>query len=266
MSSVRLAFSTLGVPGLALDGVLDLATAHGFHGVELRARAGEPVTTKLSTAERRAIVERFTEAGVAPITVAAYTRVAVDGDDDPLVEEAREHIRLAADLGAPFVRVFPGGAGLSTQQADDNAVRRLNKLAPFAADLGVRVLMETHDSHSRAADAARVLSRVDHAGTGLIWDVMHTWRGGEAPAESFAAAAAHLGYVQVKDIESETETTPLPLGEGVLPLPDCIAVLSAGGYTGWLCWEYEAAWYPDAAPYPPLLTGARRYLHGLING
>lgn len=260
---MRLAFSTLGVPGLPLDSVLQLATDNGFQGVELRAREGEPVTTALDADARAAVTARFADAGIEPLTVAAYARVAADGDDAPVLEDVRAHVRLAADIGAPFVRVFPGGADLPPAQADENAVRRLVTLAPFAAGLGVRVLLETHDSHSRAADASRVAALVGHEGVGVIWDLMHTWRGGETPADSFAAAAPYLGYVQVKDIASQDRTTPLALGDGVLPLRDCVDALAAGGYDGWLCWEYEAAWYPEAAPYPPLLADASRFLRGL---
>ena len=44
---MKLAFSTLGVPGLPLPDVLRLATTHGYHGVELRTHPEEPVHTGL---------------------------------------------------------------------------------------------------------------------------------------------------------------------------------------------------------------------------
>jgi sugar phosphate isomerase/epimerase len=93
---------------------------------------------------------------------------------------------------------------------------------------------------------------------------MHTWLGGERPAESYAALAPYLGYVQVKDIASSTDTAPLALGAGVLPLADCVTVLTRAGWDGWLCWEYEKRWYPDAAPLPALLGPGRRYLEDLL--
>lgn len=260
---MRLAFSTLGVPGMPIDAVLKLANANGYDGIELRAREGEPVTTALGADGRREVVEQFAAAGVVPLTVAAYTRVAAQGDDQPLLDDLRAHVQLAADIGALFVRVFPGGGDLPRPDADDNAARRLGAVAPFAAELGVRVLLETHDSHSRASDAAAVLARVGFEGAGIIWDLMHTWRSGEQPSESFEACAPYLGYVQVKDIAGHEDTTPLALGDGLLPIGECVDALASGGYQGWLCWEYEAAWYPDAAPYPPLLGEAARFLRAL---
>ena len=89
---------------------------------------------------------------------------------------------------------------------------------------------------------------------------MHTWLGGEDPVTTSRALAPHLGYVQVKDIASAEDTTPLPLGAGVLPLAECLALLDEDS---WVCWEYEKRWYPEAAELPGLLEAGRGDLEGL---
>ncbi|MER6402678.1 sugar phosphate isomerase/epimerase family protein [Streptomyces viridosporus] len=262
---MKLAFSTLGVPGLPLPDVLRLATEHGYHGVELRAYPEEPVHPRLTPAERADVAAGFEAAGVEVLGLAGYSRVAAPGDDEPVLAEIRALLDLARDLGAPSVRVFPGGAPeQGPEEADATAARRLGTAAEYAADLGVRILLETHDSHRTAADAMRILGLVGHRQVGALWDVMHTWLGGEQPVESFAALSPHLGYVQVKDIASAEDTTPLPLGAGVLPLADCVEVLSRHGWDGWLCWEYEKRWYADAAPLPALLSPGRAHLTRLL--
>jgi sugar phosphate isomerase/epimerase len=263
---MKLAFSTLGVPGMPVRDVLRLATEHGWHGVELRAHPEEPVHPGLSPDERAAVRAGFEAAGVAVLSVAGYARVAAPGDDAPVLEEIRGLLDLARDLGAPYVRVFPGGGtGQSPEEADATAARRLGTAAEYATEAGVRVLLETHDSHRTGADAIRVLGLVGHRRAGALWDVMHTWLGGEQPAESYAALAPHLGYVQVKDIASADDTTPLPLGEGVLPLADCVDLLTRQDWDGWLCWEYEKRWYENAAPLPGLLGAGRRHLDRLLD-
>ncbi|EFE69364.1 xylose isomerase domain-containing protein TIM barrel [Streptomyces viridosporus ATCC 14672] len=262
---MKLAFSTLGVPGLPLPDVLRLATEHGYHGVELRAHPEEPVHPRLTPTERADVAAGFEAAGVEVLGLAGYSRVAAPGDDEPVLAEIRALLDLARDLGAPSVRVFPGGAPeQGPEEADATAARRLGTAAEYAADLGVRILLETHDSHRTAADAMRILGLVGHRQVGALWDVMHTWLGGEQPVESFAALSPHLGYVQVKDIASADDTTPLPLGAGVLPLADCVEVLSRHGWDGWLCWEYEKRWYADAAPLPALLSPGRAHLTRLL--
>ncbi|MFI6035550.1 sugar phosphate isomerase/epimerase family protein [Streptomyces sp. NPDC051315] len=263
---MKLAFSTLGVPGLPLSDVLRLASAHGYHGVELRVHAEEPVHLGLGPRERTDAAAVFEEAGAQILGLAGYTRVAAPGADEPVIEEMRALVGLARDLGAPFVRVFPGGSDAqSPAEADAVAARRLGAAAEYAADLGVRVLLETHDSHRTGAAAMRVLGLVGHRQVGALWDVMHTWLGGEQPQETYAALSPYLGYVQVKDITSAEDTTPLALGAGVLPLAECVEVLSRHGWDGWLCWEYEKRWYETAEPLEGLLDAGRGHLARLLN-
>ncbi|MYU22232.1 sugar phosphate isomerase/epimerase family protein [Streptomyces sp. SID8352] len=261
---MKLAFSTLGLPGLPLTDVLPLATSHGYHGVELRAHPEEPVHPGLTPGERAGVVAAFRAAGLEVLGLTGGARVAAPGDDGAVIDEVRALVDLAHDLGAPYVRVLPGGAGPSPGEADATAARRLGTAAEHATDAGVRILLETHDSHPTGADAMRVLGLVGHRQVGALWDVMHTWLGGEQPVESFAALSPYLGYVRVKDIASAEDTAPLPLGAGVLPLAECVEVLSRQEWDGWLCWEYEKRWYGSAAPLSGLLDGGRRHLARLL--
>ncbi|MEU9378569.1 sugar phosphate isomerase/epimerase [Streptomyces sp. NPDC048255] len=258
---MKYAFSALGLPGADIDRSASLAAAHGFDGLELRAHPEEPLHPGSPVAERAAALRTLRAAGVSALGVAGYAKVAAPGDDAPVLAELRALVGLAADLEAPWVRVFPGGAGLPEAAADAHAVRRLSAVAPFAQRHGVRILLETHDSHRTGAAVARVLDRVGHPGTGALWDVLHTWLGGESPAQSRRALAGHLGYIQVKDVASAQELTPLGLGAGVLPLAEAVAVAPRDG---WLCWEYEKRWYPDAAELPGRLTRGREHLEILV--
>jgi sugar phosphate isomerase/epimerase len=261
---MKLAFSTLGLPTAPVEQVIELAVEHGYHGVEVRASQEGPVHTGLTADERARIAGRFGAAGIAVLGVAAYPQVAAPGDDEPVLAEVEATLRLAADLGAAHVRVFPGAGSSPAAEADAVAARRLGAAAELAEDLGVRVLLETHDSHRGGADVARVLGLVGHHAAGALWDVMHTWLAGEQPSATYPALAPYLGYVQVKDIASAADTTPLPLGAGVLPLAETVEVLSRADWDGWLCWEYEKRWYPDAADLPALLGPAREHLSRLL--
>ncbi|MDF3297608.1 sugar phosphate isomerase/epimerase family protein [Streptomyces tropicalis] len=263
---MKLAFSTLGVPRLPLSDVARLAADHGYHGVELRAHPEEPVHPAMTAGERSRARSDVAGQGMEILGVAGYARVAAPGDDLPVLAEIRDLLTLAHDLGAPFVRVLPGAAeGQSGEEADAAAARRLGASAGDAADLGVRILLETHDSHPTGADALRVLGAVGHRQVGALWDVLHTWLGGEQPQETFAALSPYLGYVQVKDVASAEDTFPLPPGAGVLPLTECVDVLSRHGWDGWLCWEYEKRWHPAAPPLADLLDTGRKHLSRLLN-
>ncbi|MEV1043671.1 sugar phosphate isomerase/epimerase family protein [Streptomyces sp. NPDC049916] len=258
---MKLAFSTLGLPGTPVTEVARLAAAHGYQGVELRVHPEEPVHLKLSALERADVVEAFEAAGVEILALAGYVRVAAEGDDEPVHAELTELVKLARDLGAPYVRVFPGGGDQDPEEADATAARRLGAAAPSAADAGVSILLETHDSHRAGVDTARVVATVGHPRVGAIWDVLHTWLAGEEPAASQAVLAPHLGYVQVKDVASAEDLAPLPLGAGVLPLAAC---LDGAEPRTWVCWEYEKRWHPGAAELPGLLDAGRDHLLSLL--
>ncbi|WP_069742574.1 sugar phosphate isomerase/epimerase [Streptomyces sp. EN23] len=254
---MKLAFSTLGVPGTPVAEVVRLAAENGYQGVELRVHPEEPVHLGLSALERADVVEAFKAGGVEILALAGYVRVAAEGDDEPVLAELSELVMLARDLGAPFVRVFPGGGDQEREEADATAARRLGSVAPAAADMGVSILLETHDSHRAGLDVARVVATVGHPRVGAIWDVLHTWLAGEEPAAARAVLAPHLGYIQVKDVASAEDLTPLPLGSGVLPLAECLDEL---GPDTWVCWEYEKRWHAGAAELPGLLDAGRDHL------
>jgi sugar phosphate isomerase/epimerase len=258
---MRFAFSTLGVPGMPVPDVVALAADTGYQGVELRAHPEEPVHPGIGTRERAAVGAEFERAGVEILTVCGYTGVAAPGDDAPVYEELDGFLWLARDLGAPYVRVFPGGGDQDRAEAEATAARRLGAAAETAAGLGVRILLETHDSHRTGADISRILGPVGHKHAGAIWDVVHPWLDGEEPAAAHAALAPFLGYVQVKDVASRDDLAPLPLGAGVLPLAECLATLTE---ETWLCWEYEKRWHPEAADLPGLLVPGREHLERLL--
>ncbi|GAA4994057.1 sugar phosphate isomerase/epimerase [Kitasatospora paranensis] len=258
---MRLALSTLGLPGRPLGEALRLAADHGWQGVELRCAPGESVHPALTATERRRAAAELTAHEITPLALASYVGVARPGEDAAVAAELAHHLRLAADLGAHWLRVFPqGGAGAEGAEADGRAVRRLASAAGLAEALGVRIALETHDSHRSGRAVGRVLTAVGHRSVGAIWDVLHTWLAGESPAATRDALAAHPGYLQVKDVAGADDLTPLPLGAGVLPLADCLAGLPGDG---WVSWEYEAPWHPAAAPLPPLLGPGARHLRCL---
>lgn len=274
--SWKLGASTLGSPGEQLEQVIDTLRSAGVAWVELRAAPDALVSTDLSAVERALIRRRLESSGMGALAVASGVRVCRPGADEEVVCELIDHLRLAADLGAGFVRVFPGlpirdapfdtvpAALVDRGAAETKAAWRLSEAVRRSAALGVCLALETHDSHPRGADVARILERVDEEArlrTGVIWDLLHPWRVGEAPASTWQALGSFLsegrGYVQIKDVASRTDLAPVLQGEGVLPLAEALSVLRAGGYTGTLSLEWERTWYPDAVPLSQALPAAR---------
>ncbi|GGS69572.1 sugar phosphate isomerase/epimerase family protein [Nonomuraea spiralis] len=248
---MKLAVSTLGMPGEGLERAVAVAAAYGCQGLELRLHPDTGVHAGLTAPERRGVRERVERAGLEIAALAGYVGICEPGPDEPVTEALLADLRLAADLGAPGVRVFPRG--------DDPAVgaHRLRAVAGTAAALGVRVLVETHDRMATGAAVAGLLAEAGRPeSTGALWDLLHPWRHGEPPAGTLAALGPSLAYVQVKDAVSAEDTTPVPMGAGSVPLEEAGELLRAAGYAGWVSLEWERTWYPQVAPVEEILPGA----------
>ncbi|MGW0811654.1 sugar phosphate isomerase/epimerase family protein [Streptomyces viridiviolaceus] len=223
--------------------------------MELRCSPPGSLLIPASTAaERSRLAARLARAGVRGLRVASYLRVADNStDDEEWLAQLDALVQLAADIGALGVRLFPG-ARRPGPLADSLAARRLRAAAARMSDTGRRLLLETHDSHPRATDVARVLAAVDHAAVGAVWDVLHTWCAGESCAESARVLAPWLYHVQIEDVATRDGLSPVLPGKGAVPLQDVPAALAAIGCRGWLCLEWEKHWFPDA---PGLLEALR---------
>ncbi|MEV0613274.1 sugar phosphate isomerase/epimerase [Nonomuraea sp. NPDC050404] len=252
---VKLAVSTLGMPGEGLDRAIEIAAGQGCQGLELRLHPDTGVHAGLGPEERASVRERIEGAGLEISALAGYVGICEPGPDEPVIEALIADLRLAADLGAPGVRVFPRG--------DDPAVgaRRLKAVSGTAGDLGRRVLVETHDSMATGEAMAVLLAEAAcPETTGAIWDLLHPWRHGESPVRTLAALRPYLAYVQVKDAVSAQDTTPVPMWTGSVPLDEAGELLRGAGFDGWVSLEWERTWYPQVAPVEEILPGAAEWV------
>lgn len=259
---MRFAFSTLGCPELTLQQAVDLAGRAGYDGLELRSGAQGTVNASLTATERAAARRLLSEAGIAAVSVSSYVQLCGEGDDDLIVADAVAEAQLAHDLDAGWVRLFPGGpldAGLDTQ-----ARGRLARIVEATADLDVRLAVETHDSHPSAREAMRLTDGSDPARVGIIWDALHTWRADEAPSDTARILGDRLALIQVKDVASADDLTPLALGDGVLPLRECLDLVIRDGHTEWVSWEYERAWHPQVPPLTEIGAAGRAWLGDVV--
>jgi fatty-acyl-CoA synthase len=152
-------------------------------------------------------------------------------------------LELAAEWGAPIVRVFGGEAG-----ALDDIARRLEPALDRAREVGVTVALETHDDFSSAELVAELLRRVQSPSLAAVWDVHHPYRVGESPRDVVQALGTRLALVHVKDARRLGDGWELvALGDGEVPVRESLDVLRDVGYEGWLTVEWEKRWHPELA-------------------
>ena len=273
----RFGFSTLGCSGASLAEVLATARRHGCGGVELRAAADEFLHTGIAAADRERVRAAFAEARVVPLAVCSYVRLCAPGfgagsPEDEQVGDLLAHLDLARTIGARGVRVFmrddPDAAGDGPTPGERRAVRRVAEVARHTAGTGVRVLVETHDSHSLGERVARFMALLDAElpghGCGVVWDTAHTWSHGESPARSLELLRPWIAHVQVKDLRSVADPVPVPLGAGTYPVAELAGTLAGAGWDGALCLEWERKWHPELPPIDDALAAARTWAAPLL--
>lgn len=269
-----LAASTLGAPGEDLDTVLAWLTEAGVPGVELRVAPGQIAHPAMTARECDDVRTRIADAGIVLTGLASYIQVCSDANDELVIGALAAALRLASDLGAPCVRVFPGAPvrpspydarpelAEPAHEVAVRAIRRLGAVAGLSESLGVYPALETHDSHPRATDIVPILDGVDGP-IGAVWDLMHPWRTGEPLEQTWRLLAPWLaagrGSVQIKDANLPTDAAPLPIGAGTLPVDAFAQLLVDAAYDGVICLEWEKAWYPEAPRLPTALHSAVRW-------
>lgn len=259
-----LGFSTLGCPGAPLDHVLKLAKDNDIAGLELRTADDEFTHVGLTAAERRELRTRIEDAGLEILAVNSYVKLCAV-EEQPL----EAHLELAADLGARGVRVFPGddvpepGNPTLGDAAGDSPsageIRALDRVTTASTD--VRILLETHDSHSAGAKMAALCKLLDSEAPGhnakVIWDSAHTWSHGETPAEAFELLKPWIDFVQIKD-EDSAQFKPVAIGTGAYPIAELLQVLQDSDY--WLSLEWELKWHPHLPPLEEALPATWAWL------
>ena len=264
-----IAFSTLACPEWSPDEVVDHAAALGYDAVEWRGGTEGHVSTAWPADRRAALRRRMDERGIAALAVTAYSVFTSPDSDEREANRAhlRAHVRLARDLGAPFVRTFLGFR--SDEPGDDAMTARLaGALAPVAEDaatLGVTIVIEPHDDFVDATSVAAVLRTLDHPAVGAVWDVGNAWEAGERPETGAAALAPWIRYIQLKDGRGRGAAWQLTrLGEGDVPLSASLALAASSGPLPPLSLEWERAWHPELDRADVVLGPSLRTIRSLV--
>lgn len=251
-----LAYSTLACPGWSIERAAAAATADGYVALELRLLDGAIIPADLGAQERRRIRRVLHDNGLGLAGIGASTHFATPDQAERAanIAQLRRYLQLANELEAPMVRTF-GGAFPDVSEVDavGRVTESLAQLLDDAAALGVTIGLETHDAFSRGTTVAMVLDQLPHPRLGAIWDVLHPLRHGEPLETTWAAIGSRVIHVHVKDgrpnpAAAQPENWALtPLGDGLVPGAEIVALLRKSGYRGYLCAEWEKHWHPSLA-------------------
>ncbi len=249
-----LSFTTLGCPGWTLRQIVENAAAMGYDAIDFRGlldtldiTASTEFTTDLAATKRLIADHGLAVSGIA--TSARYA--VVDAEDlQRNLDETRRNLALAAELGAPVLRVYGGRVpeGHTVESILPTVVENLRRIGDEAEGYGVTLALETHDDWTDSTVFARLMREAAHPRVRVLWDLHHPYRTNGEPA---ALTYANLGPFTVSTHVKDSAPTPdgghqyVLLGEGDVPLKEMLDLLVAGGYKGYAILEWEKRWIPS---------------------
>jgi sugar phosphate isomerase/epimerase len=253
----RLSFSTLGCPDWTFAQAMDFAAGHGYAGIEVRGIGKEMELTncaEFATPSARAgTIKAMRDKGLSfsDLGSSCNLHIAEPAERRKNLDEGRRYIDLAAQIGCPFVRVFPNSLPKDKDRAETLSLIAggLLDLAEYAQGGPVTVLMETHGDLVQVSDIEQVMHQVDHPHAGLVWDIVNMWiETNEAPAAVYPHLKPWIRHTHIKDARKRGSNIDyLFLGQGETPIFKAIDLLAQDGYKGYYSFEWEKRWHPEIA-------------------
>ncbi len=149
--------------GLSLEEIIEKAASYGYEGVEIMGKA--PVCSPFEFDEKRCKEARelAEKKGVELCFFAGYVDL---NKPDPFDREkellfAKESIRVAGELGCPYIRIYSGGdhiyPGATLWQQWDWTVEGLRELLPVARKMQVGITLEIHTGVAQNVDSIEAM-------------------------------------------------------------------------------------------------------------
>ncbi len=155
--------------------IIERCEATGFQGVELRTTHAHNVEVDLSAAERRDVRKQFEESAIELAGLGSAFEFH-SPDDDELkqnIEGTKTYCQLAADVGAPGVKVRPNG--LPDNVPEQTTLKQiglsLRECGEFAKNLGVQIRLEVHGRQTSHLPHVRTIMEIaDHDNVSVCWN------------------------------------------------------------------------------------------------
>lgn len=223
---------------MTLDELLAFCKKTGLEGVELRTTHKHGVEVALSAAERAAVKARVADSGIALAGLGSafefHSKDAAEVREN--VEGAKAYAQLAADIGAPGIKLRPNG--IFDDEPVEQTCARIGKawaeVAAFAEGLGVQTRMEVHGKGSSEPRLIKqMIDAAGHANCRVCWN--------SNPGDQDAQGSIRANFDLLKDRIAEVHINDI--GVYQYPWQELFDGLSAIGYTGFCL--AEIAYNPE---------------------
>jgi len=192
---------------MTCDELIAFCRKTGLAGVELRATHAHGVEVTLSSRERADVRKKFEDSGIEIAGLgSAFEYHSNDPDEvEKNVAGSIEYARLAADVGAPGIKVRPNSVprGEDPETTYERIGKAWGSVAAAAADMGVEVRMEVH-GHEATRSLTGIRKMLDHANHPNALVCWNSNRGEEdengSISCSFDLVKHAIGLVHITDI------------------------------------------------------------------
>lgn len=247
---MKLAFSTLGCPGWSWDEIFATAKDVGMDGIEVRGIENQMSAPRIKVLNGELLPKTKRRLEQAGMEICMLTSGASLGlvDTQMCMEEAKDYIDLAAELGTPFVRVLLTESPQPVRGENIWQAKELyTKLCDYAGKKNVCVLIETSGALANSLAMRDFMQGIDPKSGGVLWDLHHPYRYyGESPEQTYGNIGEWVKYIHVKDsVLNENEIAYRMMGYGDLPIFDAVKLLYKNGYSGYITLEWVKRWCPE---------------------
>lgn len=253
---MKLSFSSLGCVEKSLSETIELAARLGFDGVELRGANGTMnlwENEEFSPENLPRLRKHLSDAGIALTDVGTSVNFSQGTKESTrkALMEAQRFAEIAAELESPYIRIFGGRIpeGMVRAECEKWVAEGCAMLGDLMELYEVMPLLETHDDFSTGASVRRVLDMSGQKNLGVVWDILHPYRWGEAPEETWELLKGRVRHVHIKDANQfDRDGFDIAMvGEGRVPVNQMLQTLKENQYDGFLSLEWEKWWHPEIA-------------------
>ncbi len=247
---------------------LKRARKHRVEGVSIEACFLPPVNDSFIARLR----DTLDEYGFERVWAWGHPNGLESGTNRAEARDLVKHLAIARRVGAKVMRIV-GGSRRSRPKSwgvhKRQLVRVLKSLVGPAEEHGVVMAMENHID-LLADEMADIMSTIDSPWLGVCLDTANNLRLFEDPVAVARTLAPWTRATHVKDVTAlrgdpkEFSFWPsVPLGEGVVDLPEIVRILQQAKYKGLLAFEIDYL-HPDYGDEEPAVAKSIRHLRSLV--
>ncbi len=243
---MKICFSTLGCPNWLWQEITSAALDLGYQGIELRGLGQDLYVPQAKIFLPENVAKTADALQKQHLDIACVSSDCLLHDKEADVENrCPAYINLASSLSCPYVRVLADSWGTVGDPIDDAfVIHRLKALAPYAADKGVTLLVESNGAFADSARLKSLIEAVAHPAVQVLWDINHPIRNfGETIDSTWSNIGKFVRHVHIKDsILVDGKLQYKMLGYGDLPMIPMLKILHENGYQGYLSLEWTKRW------------------------